>query len=120
MTETRDFTDLFRAIDGKDADLFAGHLTDDAAFTYGSQPPIEGRQAIRDYVAGFFEALEGLEHRIVEVHDAGDDVSVVEGQVTYHLGPDRSVTLPFANVLRHHGGQIHSYQVYIDPTPLSG
>ncbi len=119
MIDSRNFSELFHAIDGMDADRFAGHLTDDAVFTYGSRPPIQGRQAIREYVAGFFEALEGLEHRILDIHEAGDDVSVIEGEVTYYLGPGRTVTVPFANVFRLAGNKVSSYQVYIDPTPMT-
>lgn len=119
MADGTRFDGLFRAIDAMDSEAFVGFLTDDAEFCYGSQPPVRGRAAIRDYVAGFFTALEALEHRIVEVHDAGDGVSVIEGEVTYHPGPGRTVTLPFANVFRLRDGRVSSYRVYIDPTPMA-
>jgi uncharacterized protein (TIGR02246 family) len=119
MASPPDFSALFRAIDAKDADGFAAHLADDAVFIYGSQPPVQGRRAIRDYVAAFFGGLTGIEHHVGEVHRAGTDVTIVEGRVTYRRDGRPAVTIPFANVLRRRGDQpFHDYRIYIDPTPL--
>jgi uncharacterized protein (TIGR02246 family) len=51
--------DLFAAIDSMDAEAFAAFFTDDGMFRYGSQPPVQGRDAVRDYVAGFFSSIAG-------------------------------------------------------------
>lgn len=121
MAASPDFSALFRAIDSRDAEGFAAHLAEDAVFAYGSQPPVHGRAAIRDYVAAFFASLSGIEHRVAAVHQAGAEVTIVEGQVTYHRDGLAPVTIPFANVLRHRSGRpFHDYRIYIDPTPLGG
>jgi uncharacterized protein (TIGR02246 family) len=119
MPTSPDFSALFRAIDAKDADGFAAQLADDAVFVYGSQPPVQGRGAIRDYVAAFFGSLTGIEHHLGEVHRAGAEVTIVEGRVTYRRDGEPPVTIPFANVLRQRGDEpFHDYRIYIDPTPL--
>jgi len=115
-----EFSSLFRAIDTKDAEAFIGHLTEDAVFSYGSQPAVEGRAAIRDYVAAFFDMFAGLEHRIAVVHKVAPDRAIVEGEVTYSRNDKPHVTLPFANVFRFRDGKIRDYRVYIDPSPLAG
>jgi uncharacterized protein (TIGR02246 family) len=120
MNTTHEFSDLFAAIDGKDARRFAERLTRDAVFVYGSQPPVRGRAAIEAAVRDFFSAFSGLEHRVAEVHAASSDLVVVEGEVTYHRQALPSVTVPFANVLRLDDGLIADYRIYIDPTPLAG
>ncbi len=114
------FASLFRAIDTKDAEAFVGHLTEDAVFSYGSQPAVEGRTAIRDVVAAFFDMFAGLEHRIADVHEVAPDRAVVEGYVTYSRNGKPRVTLPFANTFRLRDGKIRDYRIYIDPSPLAG
>ncbi len=119
MASSPELSPLFRAIDARDADGFAAHLADDAVFVYGSQAPVHGRTAIRDYVAAFFGGLTGIEHHVGAVHRAGDEVTIVEGRVTYRRDGAPPVTIPFANVLRRRGGRpVHDYRIYIDPTPL--
>ena len=115
-----EFSSLFRAIDTKDAEAFVGHLTEDAVFSYGSQPAVEGRTAIRDYVAAFFDMFAGLEHRVTDVHHVASDRAVVEGLVTYRRNDMPQVTLPFANVFGLRDGKIRDYRIYIDPSPLAG
>lgn len=114
-----EFASLFASIDAMDPEAFAGHLADDAVFTYGSQAPVAGRDAIRSYVAAFFAAFAALSHRVLVVHRTADGVAVVEGEVTYRMRDGRSVTLPFANVFRLRGRLISDYRIYIDPSPLS-
>ncbi len=55
---------LFAAVDRKDHVAFADFLLPDACFRYGNSAPVYGRSAIAETVAGFFAALQGLEHRI--------------------------------------------------------
>jgi len=114
------FASLFRAIDTKDAEAFVGHLAQNAVFSYGSQPAVEGREAIRDDVAACFDMFDSLEHRSADVHEVAPELAVVEGQVTYHRNGASRVSLPFANVFRLRDGKIYDYRIYIDPSPLAG
>ncbi len=110
-------SDVFRSIDGKDADAFVSFLTDDAVFRYGSQAPVSGREAIHQYVTEFFGMLEGLRHRLIDTWESEGCV-VCQGEVTYFKKDGNEVTVPFVNVFRLDGDRISEYLVHVDPTPL--
>jgi ketosteroid isomerase-like protein len=111
--------ELLAAIDAQDAEKFASFLTEDAVFRYGSNAPVQGRQAAQDYVAGFFGALDSLQHRLLAEWEI-DDSLICEGEVTYTLPGGREVTVPFVNVFGMQGDKIKEYKIYVDPTPLAG
>ena len=112
--------DLLDAIDSRDADRFVSFLTEDALFRWGSRPPVTGRDAVRDYVAGFFQGFEALSHEVRESWQVPDrDTRFVEGEVTYTLPGGRRVTLPFLNLFRMEGAQVREYLIYADPSPLA-
>lgn len=111
-------TDLFAAIDHKNADAFAAFLAEDVRFRYGSQEPVLGKAAVREAAAGIFEMFAAIAHEIDEAW-VSDEAVVCEGHVTYTLPDGRSVTLPFLNVFRMADDLIADYRIYIDPTPLA-
>ncbi|NIR42389.1 MAG: nuclear transport factor 2 family protein [Gemmatimonadetes bacterium] len=114
-----DLDGLFASIDGMDADAFVGFLTDDATFRYGSQNPVEGKAAVREYVQTFFGMIDSLSHEVFEVME-GENSMCCYGNTTY-VRPDGSkVTIPFANVFRLQGDKVKDYLVHIDPSPLLG
>jgi ketosteroid isomerase-like protein len=117
MKSKLDLSQVLASVDGKDADTFSSYLTDDAVFRYGSQEPVKGRRAVRDYVAGFFGTVSALEHRVVETWE-GEGSLVCRGEVTYTQLDGAQVTVPFTNVLKLEGDRVRDYLVYIDPTPL--
>jgi ketosteroid isomerase-like protein len=109
---------LFETVDARDADAFASFLSENAVFRYGSQPAVQGKEAIRGYVSAFFGSLEALSHQVVDSWER-DDSMVCQGVVTYTRRDGRDVSLPFTNILRFEGDLIRDYLVYIDPTPLA-
>jgi ketosteroid isomerase-like protein len=108
---------LFASIDSRDADAFASFIAENGEFRFASAPPITGRAAIREAVAGFFAAIAGCRHRLVQTW-SGADSAVCEGEVTYTRHDGSTVTIPFANVFRLRDGRIASYRIYIDNGPL--
>jgi ketosteroid isomerase-like protein len=117
MSAAFPLSQVLKTVDSKDSGAFSSHLTDDAVFRYGSQEPVKGRQAIRDYVEGFFGTVAALEHRPIETWE-GESSLVCRGEVTYTKLDGAQVTVPFTNVLKLDGQRVHDYLVYIDPTPL--
>jgi ketosteroid isomerase-like protein len=109
---------LFEAIDAKDADAFASFLTETAVFRYGSQQAVQGKEAIRGYVSAFFGSVEALRHQVIDTWEREDSM-VCQGVVTYTRGDGRDVSVPFTNILRFEGDLIRDYLVYVDPTPLA-
>ena len=112
-------TDLLASIDGMDADRFVSFLTDDATFRYGSNPPTEGKQAVRQYVAGFFTMFKALRHTPLGSWSHPDAV-FVQGEVEYTRHDGSAIAVPFLNCFRMSGDKIQEYLIYIDPTPVAG
>ena len=108
---------LFAAVDGRDADAFASFLADDVRFRFGNAPVVEGRQTVRDVVAGFFGSIEAVCHEVVETLHAGDTV-VSRGQATYTRKDGSVLSVPFANVFKLAGGKIREYLIYVDASAL--
>ncbi len=113
------YRELFASIDDMNTDAFTDFLTEDASFIYGSQPAVEGKTAVRESVRAFFESLAGIGHDLHGTWEL-DDVRFCQGTVTYTLGDDRSVSVPFLNKFSMEGEKIREYQVFVDPTPLAG
>jgi ketosteroid isomerase-like protein len=118
MSEKVLLSDVFAAVDAKDAEAFMSFLSDDAVFRYGSQEPVSGRAAIRGLVEGFFGSMRSMSHRLDDTWER-DDAVVCQGEVTYVPMGGGDVTLPFVNIFRLDGGLIRDYLIYVDPTPLT-
>jgi len=112
-----DFDRLFVSIDAMDTESFLKFLAEDATFRFGSMPPVQGREAIRAAVDGFYSSIAGLEHTVQRRVAEGSAV-VCEGEVTYTRHDGSDITLPFANVFEVDDGLISLYRIYIDAGPL--
>ncbi len=110
-------TEMMSALDDGDVAEFCSYLAEDCTFIYANHPPVEGRPAIEDFVAGFVGSLEGLGHRIDEVYTTPRRV-VFRGEVTYHPTRERDLQVPYANVLEIENGAIDTYQIYVDSSEL--
>ena len=108
---------LFAAIDAKDTERFLGFLTNEATFRFGSAPAVQGRDAIRAAVDGFFQSIAGCRHVLLQTV-ADDDVLVCEGEVTYTRHDGSQLTVPFANIFELEGGIISAYKIYVDAGAL--
>jgi ketosteroid isomerase-like protein len=108
---------LGKTIDAKDADGFANFLTEDCVFRFGNQPEVKGREAVRDYVARFFDMIKASEHHIVNYWDTKSNI-VWQGQVVYTRLDTKKVTVDFCNVFYMKAGLIDKYLIYIDNAPL--
>lgn len=113
--------DLLRGIVAGDERLDAGTfiqvLTDDASFRFGSGSAIVGKANIEPVVKGFLSQLKGFRHDFFLAWES-PGVLAYEAQVTYLTLDDRTVCIPYANVLRLRGSLVHDYRIYIDIAPL--
>ena len=110
---------LFAAIDGMDTERFVSCLTSDAVFRFGSASPVQGRDAIRNSVDGFFSSITGLKHRLTATIQQYSTL-VCEGEVTYTRHDSSEITLPFVNVFVLENDLISHYKIYVDIAPLYG
>ncbi len=111
-------------VDRKDADAFAGAFTEEAWLQFGNNPRLHGREAVREAIAGFFQAMRSLRHEFKNSWIA-DDTLINEAVVTYtrHDGVDVSVPavtifrlLPVAQ--RVGGVMVDQCRIYVDLAPL--
>lgn len=109
---------LFEAIDARRSREFAGFLTPDARFRFGNAPPVEGAAAIVQSVEHFFASVASVSHRVLELWETRGHL-ICRGEVRYLRLDGRSVEAPFCNIFTMRGEKISSYEIYLDPTPLS-
>ena len=117
MVASRDTGGLFAAIDRQDAAAFVGYLTDAAVFRFGSAPAVQGRDAVRAAVNGFFGTIAGCSHTVQKTISSGSTL-VCEGEVTYSRHNGTEITLPFTDVFEFEGDLIAHYKIYMDIAPL--
>jgi len=108
---------LFAAIDASDADSFASFLTDDVQFRFGNAPSVNGKDAAREVVAGFFSSIQSLKHDLVSV-DQSNDTVYSHGFVTYTRHDGSTLRVPFANVFNMNGELVKDYLIFVDTLTL--
>ena len=69
-------TDMFKAIDARDAGGFLAFLDDDSTFVFANAEPVHGRDAIREMFKGFNATIGGMAHTLHESWREGDVVIV--------------------------------------------
>ncbi|MBZ0265949.1 nuclear transport factor 2 family protein [bacterium] len=120
LTETQ-IKDLIHSIDTMDAEKFASFISEDGTFRWGSNPEVEGREAITGFVAEFFKMFKGLSHELLNtwtVEENGSSFMFMRGMVSYKLQSDTVITIPFFNHFTMNGSKVQDYHVYGDPTPV--
>lgn len=109
---------LYRAIDRFDADEFGAFFAEDATYIFSNYPAIHGRDGIVTSAAAFWETLETLEHKLVElIPFPGGFVSQLE--ITFGRAAGRTVTLPVAIITRTAAEHITDHRIYLNESPLA-
>jgi len=109
--------DLYRSVDAKDPETFAGFLTDGASFRFANAEPVVGKDNVREAVTGFFSMIAGLAHTIDNVWAQGDDL-ICNGRVTYERHDGTELSAPFATIFKLEDGKIADYLIYVDASAL--
>lgn len=109
---------FFDIIDQFKAREFSEMFAENATWTFGNNPPLQGRAAIRSQAELIFSQLEGIGHHLVGFWTQDTNL-ILEGRVTYVRKDRAKIELPFSTVTVFDGhGLIQSYRTYIDPSPL--
>lgn len=104
---------LGAAIDTMDADKFVEFLTQDCVLRFSNDTPVAGRDAIRDYIAGFFGMIRSIRHDPLRAHTSGDFL-IAEMDCTYVDQWGRTLKVPVCNVMTRRGDKLSEYFIYID------
>ncbi len=112
-----DIQGLFNAIDAFDTKTFASFLDEDAHFKFGNIPVIKGKDAIFEFVAGFFQAIKGIRHTNLESWEL-EGIRFVNGTVSYTRLDGSILTVNLSKTLKLKGSKIKEYLIFIDNSEL--
>ncbi|MBD2102827.1 nuclear transport factor 2 family protein [Leptolyngbya sp. FACHB-261] len=109
----------FKTVDTLNPDAIVAYFSDDGKFRFSNQPPVVGKQAIRDSLAQFFATIQTMHHENMGLWLGEDGNSAVyEVDVTYTRKNGTQVTLPCASILRSRNDQIYDFRMNMDISPV--
>jgi limonene-1,2-epoxide hydrolase len=101
-----------------DPDELAEYFTDDGVYHNIPMAPMEGKQAIRDGLAGMRSMITSVRFEVHRQITAGDTVM---NERTDHLEMGgNTVALPVVGVFELEGGKIKAWRDYFDMGQFSG
>ncbi|WP_067571654.1 SgcJ/EcaC family oxidoreductase [Nocardia acidivorans] len=100
-----------------DADHIASFFTEDAVYHNIPMEPVVGRQAIRDFIAGFASALDGIDFQIHRQMVTGN--LVMNERTDVLRGAGRDTELPVMGVFEVVDGKIAAWRDYFDMAPIT-
>ena len=109
--------DIFKTIDSRDAAGFAHYFSDIGKFRFANSPVVTGKQAIQQFVDGFFTSIAALEHQLIENWPI-EDGQVCHGLVTYTRHDQTTLSIPFALVVKFDKAGISEYLIFADTAKL--
>jgi len=108
---------MFARVDARDADGFAACFTERGSFQFANMPRLTGREAIHEFISGFFAAIGGISHQFDNCWSLGDR-AFCNGFVTYVRKDGSELTVPWATVSRFEGDALAEYLAYVDASKL--
>jgi hypothetical protein len=111
------FANLYASIDAMRLDEFAAGLTPDVTVVVGNNPAMNGRQAAKDGIGGFFSTIDGIKHHLVNVTES-NGLTFLEANVEYLRKDGKTITVPAVTVLERDGDLVKSLRIYCDVAPV--
>ncbi len=101
-----------------DADELMAYFTDDAVYHNVPMDPLEGAEAIRAFLEGFFPTSGGI---VFETHHQAANGNVVLNERTDYINTgDGQLALPVCGVFEVRDGRIARWSDYFDMAKLTG
>jgi limonene-1,2-epoxide hydrolase len=96
-----------------DPDELAGYFTEDAVYHNIPMEPVQGREAIKEFIAGFTAGFDGIDF---QVHRQVSDGNVVMNERTdvMHRKDGGEIPLPVTGVFEVIDGRIAAWRDYFD------
>jgi len=115
MTRSPDqvVTDFCKRWADPDPDELATWFTEDAVYHNIPMPPAEGRDAIKEFIAGFVSAFDGIDFQVHRQVGNGDVVMNERTDVMRKKGGGE-VALPVMGVFEVRDGKIAVWRDYFD------
>ena len=106
--------EFLAAWERRDTQHIVDCFTDDGVYHSIPLAPIVGKEAIREFVAGFEDTPPG---RLVVHHQVATDEIVMNERTDYITLNGQRVTLPIAGVFEIEHGRIKAWREYFDLGP---
>jgi limonene-1,2-epoxide hydrolase len=107
----REFCDAWSKLD---ADMLTEYFTDDGVYHNMPMAPLEGKDAIRGFLAGFLAGVTTAEFRMLNVV-ASDDVVMTERIDSFTIGATaKKGDFPVCGVFEIRDGKIAAWRDYFD------
>jgi limonene-1,2-epoxide hydrolase len=120
MTQSADdlITEFCKLWSSPDPEALASYFTEDAVYHNIPMDPVQGREAIRDFIAGFTAAIDGIDFR---VHRQVSDGTVVMNERTdvMHRKDGGEIPLPVMGVFELRDGKIAAWRDYFDMAAIT-
>ncbi|MEE2032557.1 nuclear transport factor 2 family protein [Rhodococcus chondri] len=96
---------------------FFGFFSADCVFRMGNNDPVEGSEAIQEWVASYLGSVAGMHHAILEQWCDGN-VIALHVNVTYTMNDGTTFTLPAVTRIRIENEKVAEYSIFMDPSPV--
>jgi limonene-1,2-epoxide hydrolase len=120
MTRSADelVTEFCKLWSSPDPDELAGFFTEDAVYHNIPMEPVQGRAAIKQFIAGFVAAVDGIDFN---VHRQVSDGALVMNERTdvMRRKDGGEVALPVMGVFEVHDGRIAAWRDYFDMAAIT-
>jgi len=121
MTRSADalVTEFCKLWASPDPDEIAGYFAEDAVYHNMPMDPVHGRKAIREFIAGFVAAIDGIDF---DVHRQLSDGTLVMNERTdvIRRRDGGQVPLPVTGVFEVRNDRIAAWRDYFDPAAIAG
>jgi limonene-1,2-epoxide hydrolase len=120
MTRSADelITEFCKLWSSPNPEELAGYFTEDAVYHNIPMEPVRGREAIKEFIAGFVAAFGGLDFN---VHRQVSDGTVVMNERTdvMHRKDGEDVSLPVMGVFEVQNDKIAAWRDYFDMAAIT-
>jgi limonene-1,2-epoxide hydrolase len=96
-----------------DPDELAGYFSDDAIYHNIPMQPVQGREAIKEFIAGFTAAFDGIDF-VVHRQVSHGDLVMNERTDTMRRKDGGEIALPVMGVFEVRDGRIAAWRDYFD------
>lgn len=114
-TLVREFCDAWAK---RDPDLITEYFTDDGVYHNIPMQPLEGKDAIRAFLAGLMSGIAHVEFKILHIV-ANGDVVMTERIDEFRTGDGREGAFAVMGVFEVRDGKISAWRDYFDMAPVT-
>ena len=101
-----------------DPEELAGYFAEDGVYHNIPMDPVQGREAIKNFIAGFLAGFDGIDFRVHRQVSDGDLVMNERTDVMRRKGGE-PIPLPVTGVFEIENGQIKSWRDYFDMATIT-